>query len=207
MDGILDGTIPKTRQKEYLILVSKEIKRLRILISSMLNMSRFETGTLRPNFRDVNLTDIVIQTVLMFEKKIEDKHLEVEGLGSDRMSAEVDPDLIQQVIYNLVENAVKFINDGGILSFRFERSVNGSCTIGIRNTGEGLKNDEIQQVFDRFYKTDSSRGKDTTGLGLGLAISRKIVHLHHGHIVVKSVYGEYTEFLIQLPEKQPKKKG
>lgn len=207
VDGILDGTIPKGRQKEYLILVSKEIKRLRILISSMLNMSRFETGTLRPNFRDVNLTDIVIQTVLMFEKKIEDKHLEVEGLGSDRMSAEVDPDLIQQVIYNLVENAVKFINDGGILSFRFERSINGSCTIGIRNTGEGLKNDEIQQVFDRFYKTDSSRGKDTTGLGLGLAISRKIVHLHHGHIVVKSVYGEYTEFLIQLPEKQPKKKG
>lgn len=207
VDGILDGTIPKGRQKEYLILVSKEIKRLRILISSMLNMSRFETGTLRPNFRDVNLTDIVIQTVLMFEKKIEDKHLEVEGLGSDRMSAEVDPDLIQQVIYNLVENAVKFINDGGILSFRFERSVNGACTIGIKNTGEGLKNDEIQQVFDRFYKTDSSRGKDTTGLGLGLAISRKIVHLHHGHIVVKSVYGEYTEFLIQLPEKQPKKKG
>lgn len=207
VDGILDGTIPKGRQNEYLVLVSKEIKRLRILISSMLNMSRFETGTLRPNFRDINLTDIVIQTVLMFEKKIEDKHLEVEGLGSDRMSAEVDADLIQQVIYNLVENAVKFINDGGILSFRFERSVNGMCTIGIKNTGEGLKNEEITQVFDRFYKTDSSRGKDTTGLGLGLAISRKIIHLHHGHIVVKSVYGEYTEFLIQIPEKQPRKKG
>ncbi len=207
VDGILDGTIPKTKQNEYLVLVSKEIKRLRILISSMLNMSRFETGTLMPNFRDVNLTEIVIQTVLMFEKKIEDKHLEVEGLGSDRMTCEVDADLIQQVVYNLVENAVKFVNDGGILSFRFERSVTGMCTIGIKNTGEGLKNTEITQVFDRFYKTDSSRGKDTTGLGLGLAISRKIVHLHHGHIVVKSVVGEYTEFLIQLPEKQPKRKG
>jgi signal transduction histidine kinase len=207
VDGILDGTIPKSKQNEYLVLVSKEIKRLRILISSMLNMSRFETGTLMPNFRDVNLTEIVIQTVLMFEKKIEDKHLEVEGLGSDRMTCEVDADLIQQVVYNLVENAVKFVNDGGILSFRFERSVNGMCTIGIKNTGEGLKNTEITQVFDRFYKTDSSRGKDTTGLGLGLAISRKIVHLHHGHIVVKSVVGEYTEFLIQLPEKQPQRKG
>lgn len=207
VDGILDGTVPKSRQNEYLVLVSKEIKRLRILISSMLNMSRFETGTLRPNFRDVNLTEIVIQTVLMFEKKIEDKNLEVEGLGSERMTAEVDADLIQQVVYNLVENAVKFINTGGTLSFRFERSITGICTIGIKNTGEGLKNDEISQVFDRFYKTDSSRGKDTTGLGLGLAISRKIVHLHSGHIVVKSVYGEYTEFLIQLPEKQPKKKG
>lgn len=207
VDGILDGTIPKSHQNEYLVLVSKEIKRLSILISSMLNMSRFETGTLRPNFRDANLTEIVIQTVLMFEKKIEDKQLEVEGLGSDRMSAEVDSDLLQQVIYNLVENAVKFINTGGTLSFRFERSVNGICTIGIKNTGEGLRNDEITQVFDRFYKTDSSRGKDTTGLGLGLAISRKIVHLHHGHIVVKSVYGEYTEFLIQIPEKQPRRKG
>ena len=207
VDGILDGTIPKSKQNEYLVLVSKEIKRLRILISSMLNMSRFETGTLMPNFRDVNLTEIVIQTVLMFEKKIEDKHLEVEGLGSDRMTCEVDADLIQQVVYNLVENAVKFVNDGGILSFRFERSVTGMCTIGIKNTGEGLKNTEITQVFDRFYKTDSSRGKDTTGLGLGLAISRKIVHLHHGHIVVKSVVGEYTEFLIQLPEKQPQRKG
>ena len=201
VDGILDGTIPKSRQNEYLILVSKEIKRLRILISSMLNMSRFESGTLSPNFKETNLTDLVIQTVLMFEKKIDDKHLEVEGLGSARIDAEVDADLIQQVIYNLVENAVKFINERGTLSFRFEK-LNGMVTIGIKNTGEGLTNEEITQVFDRFYKTDSSRGKDTTGLGLGLSISRKIVHLHDGHIVVKSVYNEYTEFLVEIPEKR-----
>lgn len=201
VDGILDGTIPKTRQNEYLILVSKEIKRLRILISSMLNMSRFESGTLSPNFKETNLTDLVIQTVLMFEKKIDDKHIEVEGLGSPRIDAEVDADLIQQVIYNLVENAVKFINERGTLSFRFEK-LDGMVTIGIKNTGEGLTNEEITQVFDRFYKTDSSRGKDTTGLDLGLSISRKIVHLHDGHIVVKSVYNEYTEFLVEIPEKR-----
>ena len=79
------------------------------------------------------------------------------------------------------------------------------CTIGIKNTGEGLKDTEIEQVFNRFYKTDSSRGKDKTGLGLGLSISRKIVHLHNGHIVVKSVYGEYTEFLVQIPKDCTKK--
>lgn len=208
VDGILDGTIPKNRQQEYLILVSKEIKRLRILISSMLNMTRFESGTLRPNFRETNLTDLVIQVVLMFEKKIEDKHLNVEELDSHRLTAVVDADLMQQVIYNLVENAVKFVNDGGTLSFRFDKE-DDLCIIGIKNTGEGLKDAEIRQVFDRFYKTDSSRGKDTTGLGLGLSISRKIVHLHHGHIVVKSVEGEYTEFQIQIPvdprEKENKK--
>jgi len=199
VDGILDGTIKKSQQNEYLILVSKEIKRLRILISSMLNMTRFESGTLSPNFRETNLTDLVIQTVLMFEKKIEAKELEVEGLDSDKLVATVDADLMQQVIYNLVENAVKFINKGGTLSFRFEEE-DYTRIIAIRNTGEGLQSNEIQQVFDRFYKTDSSRGKDTTGLGLGLSISRKIVHLHNGHIVVKSVYGEYTEFQIRIPD-------
>ena len=204
VDGILDGTIKKTRQQEYLILVSKEIQRLRILISSMLNMTRFESGTMAPNFRETNLTDLVIQVVLMFEKRIEDKHLNVEELDSGRLDAIVDADLMQQVIYNLVENAVKFVNEGGTLSFRFEQH-DDICIVGVRNTGEGLRDTEIQQVFDRFYKTDSSRGKDTTGLGLGLSISRKIVHLHHGHIVVKSVYGEYTEFQIQIPY-DPRKK-
>ncbi|MBO4877711.1 MAG: HAMP domain-containing histidine kinase [Ruminococcus sp.] len=199
VDGILDGTIKKSQQNEYLILVSKEIKRLRILISSMLNMTRFESGTLTPNYRETNLTDLVIQTVLMFEKKIEAKELEVEGLDSEKLVATVDADLMQQVIYNLVENAVKFIDKGGTLSFRFEQE-DLTRIIAIRNTGEGLQSNEIQQVFDRFYKTDSSRGKDTTGLGLGLSISRKIVHLHNGHIVVKSVYGEYTEFQIRIPE-------
>lgn len=198
VDGILDGTIPKSRQNEYLVLVSKEIHRLKILISSMLNMTRFESGTLSPNFKTTNLTELVIQTVLMFEKKIESKNIEIEGLDCGKLTAVVDADLIQQVIYNLVENAVKFVNTGGTISFRFDKTPEW-FEIGIKNTGEGLKNNEIQQVFDRFYKTDSSRGKDTSGLGLGLSISRKIVHLHNGHIVVKSVCDEYTEFIIQLP--------
>lgn len=201
VDGILDGTIPKNRRNEYLVIVSNEIQRLKILISSMLNMSRFESGTLTPNFQDTNLTDLVVKTVFMFEKKIEAKNLEIEELDSERLIAEVDPDLIQQVIYNLIENAVKFVNTGGKLSFRFEKE-NGMCIVGIRNTGEGLKDSEIPQVFDRFYKTDSSRGKDITGLGLGLSISRKILHINNGNIVVKSVYGEYTEFQMQVPEKQ-----
>ena len=111
--------------------------------------------------------------------------------------------LIEQVIYNLTENAVKFVNEGGIISFGFRKNEN-DCFISIKNTGEGLTDTEISQVFDRFYKTDSSRGKDTTGLGLGLSISRKIIQLHNGQITVKSVYGEYTEFIIKLPVKQPK---
>ena len=201
VDGILDGTIPKSKQNQYLVLVSQEIKRLRILVSSMLNMTKFESGTMKPNFTEINLTDTVISTVLMFEKKIEDKNLEIEGLDSERLMVVADKDLMQQVIYNLVENAVKFVNKGGTISFAFNE-IDKFAYVSIKNTGEGLKNDELSQVFDRFYKTDSSRGKDTTGLGLGLAISRKIIHLHNGQIIVKSVYNEYTEFTIKIPVKQ-----
>lgn len=198
VDGMLDGTIPKEKRREYLVIVSKEMRRLKILITSMLNMTKFESGIMTPNFKEANITDLVIQTVLMFEKRIEEKNLDVFGLDSERLNVVIDVDLMQQVIYNLVENAVKFVNKDGSLTFRFDKTEEW-YEIGIKNTGEGLKEDEIPQVFDRFYKTDSSRGKDTTGLGLGLSISRKIVHLHKGHIVVKSVYGEYTEFIIQLP--------
>ena len=145
--------------------------------------------------------DTVISTVLMFEKKIEDKQLEIEGLDSDRLMAVADKDLIQQVFYNLIENAIKFVNERGVITFSFNEA-DKFCYVSIKNTGEGLENDELSQVFDRFYKTDSSRGKDTTGLGLGLSISRKIIHLHNGHIIVKSVKGEYTEFIIKIPVKQ-----
>lgn len=89
----------------------------------MLNMTKFESGTMTPNFSETNLTDLVIQTVLMFEKKIEAKKLEVEGLDSNRLIAVADADLIQQVIYNLVENAVKFIDIGGTLSFRTKKMI------------------------------------------------------------------------------------
>lgn len=201
VDGILDGTIQKSKQQQYLVLVSQEIKRLRILVTSMLNMTKFESGTMKPNFTEINLTDTVIKTVLMFEKKIEDKNVEVEGLDCEKLMVEADADLMQQVIYNLIENAVKFVNTGGVISFSFGKT-GKECFASVRNTGEGLTDDELPKVFERFYKTDSSRGKDTTGLGLGLSISRKIIHLHNGHIIVKSVHNEYTEFTIKLPIKQ-----
>lgn len=203
VDGILDGVVPKQKQKEYLRLVSQEIKRLRILISSMLNMTKFESGTMKPDFKETNITDLVIKTVFMFEQKIETKKVDIQGLDAERLVIIADGNLIEQVIYNLIENAVKFVNEGGVISFGFRKN-DKECFISIRNTGDGLTDTEISQVFDRFYKTDSSRGKDTTGLGLGLSISRKIIQLHNGQITVKSVHGEYTEFIIKLPVKQPK---
>lgn len=197
IDGILDGTIPEEKHRYYLGIVSDEVKRLARLVRSMLNIAKYETGDIAMKTEDFDIVPLVIKTVLLFEKRIEDKNVEVIGLDTGRFFVNADTDLIQQVIYNLVENAIKFVNEGGYIKFTFSQEKD-KTVIGIRNSGEGLNSEELPQVFDRFYKTDASRGKDKTGVGLGLSIVRSIVKLHDGTISVKSALNEYVEFVFTL---------
>ncbi|MBQ9696656.1 MAG: HAMP domain-containing histidine kinase [Oscillospiraceae bacterium] len=197
-DGILDGTIPPEQHKKYIRIIAEEIHRLRTLVNSMLNLTRFESGEMQLRAANVDIAQLLIRTVLMFEKRISDKRVEVEGLEDVSLTVRADEDLMFQVLYNLIENAVKFVNEDGVISFSLHEE-NGTAYICVKNSGEGLADDELPRIFDRFYKTDTSRSKDKTGLGLGLSIARKIVHLHQGHIVVKSVKGEYTSFEVQIP--------
>ncbi len=199
-DGILDGTIPPEQHEKYTRIIADEIHRLRTLVNSMLNLSKFEAGEMQLRSKQFDVGQLLIKTVLMFEKRITDKNVEVEGLEDAALQLYADEDLLFQVLYNLIENAVKFVNEGGVISFELQKE-NGMASITVKNTGEGLADDELSKVFDRFYKTDTSRSQDKTGLGLGLSIARKIVHLHEGHIVVRSVKGEYTAFEVQLPVK------
>ncbi|MBP0971719.1 MAG: HAMP domain-containing histidine kinase [Oscillospiraceae bacterium] len=202
VNGILDGTIPQAEEKKYLRIVSSEVDRMSRLVHTMLNISRFEEGTMAPRFERADITHLLIKTILLFENKVNAKSLFVEGLDEcPRAIAVVDKDLVQQVFYNLTENAIKFVNKEGTLSFAVD-SDDEHVNVHIRNTGEGLTEEEISRVFDRFYKTDESRGKDTTGVGLGLSIVSRIVALHGGQVTVKSVKGEYTEFIVTLPRYQ-----
>lgn len=202
VDGILDGTIDKSQHREYLKTVSEEINRLARLVRSMLNISKYEAGEMRLQTGDFNITELTVKTVLLFEKRIEEKNIEIRGLDADKFFVNADMDLIQQVIYNLTENAVKFVNAGGYISYGF-RAEDGMVTVVIRNSGDGLKKSEIGKVFDRFYKTDESRGKDKTGVGLGLSIVRSIIKLHDGWIQVRSKTGEYTEFEFAVSARNP----
>lgn len=202
VDGILDGTIPESQHKQYLKTVSEEINRLARLVRSMLNISKYEAGELQLQTEDFDVTELTVKTVLLFEKRIEGKNIDIRGLDSDRHFVNADMDLIQQVIYNLTENAVKFVDFGGYIAYDF-RSEGDQVIITIRNSGEGLKKNEINKVFDRFYKTDESRGKDKTGVGLGLSIVRSIIKLHEGSILVRSKQGEYTEFEFSIPAGNP----
>lgn len=198
VDGILDGTIPPEKEREYLHTVSDEVKRLSRLVRAMLNMSKIESGEVKINQTDFDMLDVILQTLFSFEKNIEAKAVDIQGLDRDKVIVSADQDLIHQVVYNLIENAVKFVNPGGVISFGF-RAQGGNTYVTIRNSGAGLSREEVQHVFERFYKTDKSRSLDTNGVGLGLYIVRSIVNLHGGEITVRSVEGEYCEFEFYVP--------
>ena len=203
VDAILDGAVPKEEERHYLEVVSSEVRRMSRMVNSMLNISKFEEGTLSPNFTRFDITHLLIKTLLLFEQKAEGKHLTVAGLEEcPRTMVTADKDLMQQVLYNLTENAIKFVNEGGVLTLAVDAD-DTQAHVHIRNSGEGLTEREISHVFGRFYKTDASRGKDTTGVGLGLSIVSRIMVLHGGSVTVKSVPAEYTEFVISLPLEQP----
>ncbi len=197
VDGILDGTIPKEKHKYYLRIVSEEVDRLARLVKSMLNISKYEAGEMEMTKETFDLMPLLVKVLLMFEQRIDAKHVEIRGIEHGRFMVSADSDLMQQVLYNLVENAVKFVNDGGYIEFAFENR-DGSSVIRIRNSGEGLKANEISKVFDRFYKADASRGIDKTGVGLGLSIVRSIIKLHDGKILVRSEPNSFVEFEITL---------
>ena len=200
VDGLLDGTIPKEEEKHYLKIISSEVRRLARLVRSMLNLAKIEAGELKPNLTSFSVLEPIVDTLVTFEPRIDQKRIEIQGLDVDRVNLYADNDLVHQVMYNLIENAIKFVDEDGYIRFTFTPS--GDMTvISIKNSGEGLAEDELPLVFDRFYKTDKSRGLDKTGVGLGLNIVRSIIKLHGGKIMVRSVKGEYTEFIFTLPNK------
>ena len=202
IDGILDGTIPPERQSHYLHIVSDEVKRLSRLVRTMLNLSRIDNGELKLRPNDFDISETVLSTVLTFEKSIDEKKIDIRGLDTlQPMQLHGDEDLLHQVVYNLVENAVKFTNTEGYISFNVSDSID-RIVVTIENSGSGIQSDELPLVFEKFYKTDKSRSQDKNGMGLGLYLVRTIIKLHGGDISVSSVVNEYTRFSFYIPKPQ-----
>lgn len=198
IDGILDGTIEPEKHKYYLGIVSDEIKRLSRLVESMLSMSRLESGelTMKPELFD--LREMIFTIVISQEQRIEKKGLEIKGLDElQPVSVKADRDLIHQVIYNLVDNAIKFSNEQGILKFSLQNE-NRKTVFTLSNTGKGIPQKELPFVFERFYKVDKSRSDVKNSTGLGLYIVKTIVKAHGGTIMVSSKENEITSFKLTL---------
>ncbi|MBE6807172.1 MAG: sensor histidine kinase [Ruminococcaceae bacterium] len=201
LDGMMDGTIPPEKQAYYMKIVSDEVKRLSRLVHSMLDLSRIDSGELKMNRVRLDLTEVVCSVLVASEQRIEQKRLTITGLEEcDRLEVEGDYDLLNQVLYNLVDNAIKFTNEGGSIDLRLQR-VDNRAQVVIRNTGAGIPADEMPRIFERFYKSDRSRSLDKNGVGLGLYIVHTVVRLHGGEVAVRSVEGEFTEFSFWVPLK------
>ena len=204
IDGILDGTIPKSEQQKYLTVVSDEVKRLSRLVSSMLELSRIDSGEVKINPSSFDITETLVTTLLTFEQKIDEKKIEIRGLEDiEPQSVWGDSDLVHQVVYNLVDNAVKFTNEGGCITLFVTDGIDRTSVV-IENTGPGISQDDLPVIFERFYKGDKSRSRDKYGMGLGLYLVRTILKLHGGDINVSSVENEFCRFEFYLPKQETK---
>ncbi len=201
VDGILDGAIPADKQDYYLKIIKSEVQRLSRLVNSLLDVSRLQSGERKFDMKPFNLCELTRETIIALEGQILQKKLDVEVKYDDfDMYCLGDRDAINQVIYNLCHNAIKFSYEGGKYIIEIS-SLDDKLQFSIYNEGIGISNEDKSQIFDRFYKGDKSRGLDKTGVGLGLFITKTILEAHNEKITVESEYGKYCRFSFTLPRK------
>ena len=197
IDGILDGTVPMEQSKKMLTIVRDEIMRLSRLVRRTMELSRLDTGEMEFTPTVFDACEHLRRILLGFEARIEDKKLVVQAeLPDTPVNVYADPDSIVQVITNLLDNAVKFADEGGLLCVAV-RQKGGRVTVSIKNTGDTIPEEDIPFVFERFYKADRSRSKDRAGLGLGLFLVKALLGAQGQSIsVVSNESG--TEFTFTL---------
>lgn len=206
VDSILDGAIPPEKHEYYLGVISDEVKRLSRLVTTLLDISRMQAGEKKFNMRTFDVCETARQVLISFEQRIDAKKLDVFfECDDDNMEVYADSDAIHQVIYNLCENGIKFAKEGGKYGIGIKKLNSKQIEVSIFDEGIGIKEDELKYVFDRFYKSDKSRGLDKTGVGLGLYIVRTIIEAHGETIHAESEYGKWCKFVFTLPTEAPKK--
>ena len=207
IDGINSGAIPPEKHEYYLGIISAEVHRLSRLVSQLLDVSRLESGERKFNFTDFDIAEVARIILISFEREIEEKKLDVEfDAEFDGMYARADKDAIYQVLYNLCHNAIKFARENGKFRISINRITDTKLKIAVYDQGQVISNEDAKMVFDRFYKTDKSRGLDKSGVGLGLYISKTIIDAHEETIGVESM-NDGCEFWFTLTEGvQPQKR-
>lgn len=199
VEAMLDGTIPTEMQDKYLNIILFETERLNKLTQSLIDLNKFGHHGIMLDIADFDINRIIKTTILTFEGACSQKGLSFDlVLTGQELFVTGDMSKIQQVLYNLIDNATKFSNQNSAI--KIETSIkNEKVLISVRDSGIGIPADSIKKIWDRFYKSDLSRGKDKKGTGLGLSIVREIIQAHHEHINVISTEGVGTEFIFTLP--------
>lgn len=199
VEAMLDGTIPVEMQDKYLNIILFETERLNKLTKSLLELNKFGShGTMLDitNF-DINYT--IRMTAQTFEGTCKQKHISFDLiLTGEKLYVSADMSKIQQVLYNLIDNALKFSHSHSTITIETTEK-NEKIFVSVKDTGIGIPKDSINKIWERFYKTDLSRGKDKKGTGLGLAIVKEIIQAHGENINCISTEGVGTEFIFTLP--------
>ena len=198
IDGMLDGTIPPEENQRYLAIVSQETGRLARLVQNMLDITKLEAGEVPIHAKTYDVWQTITDVVLSDEQRIEDGKIDIQGLGGDPLPIYADPDFVHQVVYNIVDNAIKFTPEKGVITFSAQRR-GDMVEVRIENTGAGIAAEALPFVFERFYKEDRSRGMNTRGSGLGLHICKILINLSGGEIHAESEEGQWCRFVFTLP--------
>ncbi len=203
IDGILDGAIPPEKHAYYLEVIAGEVRRLSRLVSSLLDITRIQAGERKFNLAPFDICEQAREIIIASEQRLEDKKLDVVfDADADNLYVAADRDAIHQILYNICDNAIKFSREGG----RYEIGIHekgDKVTVSVYNEGNGIEAEDLPYVFDRFYKSDKSRGLDKTGVGLGLYIARTIIEAHKEKIWVESEYGKWCRFSFTLTKTLP----
>lgn len=199
IEAIQDGTIPVEMQGKYLNIILFETERLNKLTKSLLELNKYGNHGIMLDITDFDINHTIKQTVQTFEGVCKEKHISFNLiLTGEHLFVSGDISKIQQVLYNLIDNALKFSqNDSAITIETTEK--NEKIFISVKDSGIGIPKDSIKKIWERFYKTDLSRGKDKKGTGLGLSIVKEIIQAHEENINVISTEGVGTEFIFTLP--------
>ncbi|MBQ3038680.1 MAG: HAMP domain-containing histidine kinase [Clostridia bacterium] len=203
--GILDGTVPPEKEREYLQIVYDESKRLVKLTNDMLEMTKMQSSGYKLDITEFDINELIRTCIIQLGNKIDDKNLEPEVIFKpEKINVLADKDAIKRVVINIIDNAIKFSyeNTKVIIKTQIE---NKRVAVSVGNFGIGISEDEMKNLFDRFYKTDKSRSKDKKGAGLGLSLAKNIINLHKQKIWAECIDAKegsdvkFTKFTFTLP--------
>lgn len=198
LEAMLDGTIPAELHPKYIHIVLNETQRLTKLTNSLLTLNNLNTKGMILELSNFDLHQVIRDTAATFEGTCTKKQIMIELLLiGDELFVRADISKIQQILYNLLDNAIKFSHKDSKIIIE-TREKNQKVFVSVKDFGIGIPNDSQKMIFDRFYKTDLSRGKDKKGTGLGLSITKEIIHSHGENINVISTQGVGSEFIFTL---------
>ncbi len=200
IEAMEDGTIPPEMSGKYLKIVLNETERLTKLTNSLLSLNNLNTKGMHLDISDFDINAVIKNTAATFEGTCKQKRIRFKlVLCGENLYVTADMGKIQQVLYNLIDNAIKFSEANSDIKLETSEK-NDTVFVSVKDSGIGIPKESQKLVFDRFYKTDLSRGKDKKGTGLGLAITKEIINAHHENINVISTVGVGTEFIFTLPK-------